>query len=103
MSTSEREAAADTVGPVLARGPLTDAVVAAIRALNPQVEIRERGAYLRVLAPRRCRVTREEIERQAMREFRFPRDLEALMPSFKGAMHMSEEEAVWETSPGGAP
>jgi len=104
MSTSElAQPREETVGPVLERTPLAEAVVAAIVALNPQAEIQERGAYLRVLAPLRCRVTRQEIERQARREFHFPRDLEALMPSFKGTLRLDEEEALWEASPGGPP
>ena len=39
------------VGPVLQRGPVGDAVLAAIEALNADVELLDRGAYVRVLVP----------------------------------------------------
>jgi hypothetical protein len=84
------------VGPVLQRGGTADGVVAAIRELNAGARIVDRGAYVRVLAHRRCRVTREAIERHAGEPFRLPSDLELIMSSFKGRFEVSEEEAVWE-------
>ena len=58
-----RPIARDWVGPVLQAGPVADAVIAAIRELNADVEVVDRGVYLRVLVPRRCRVTRAALER----------------------------------------
>ena len=52
----------DHVGPVLQSGALTNAIVAAIRDLNSDVIVVDRGAYLRVLAPQTC-LTRVSIER----------------------------------------
>ena len=86
----------DGVGPVLRSGPMAEAIVSAIRALNEDVEVIDRGAYLRVLVPGRCVVTREAIEAVAGAPFRLPGDLEAVMPSFKGLFAVSEEEARWE-------
>ena len=86
----------DWVGPVLQKGGVTDMVVAAIRELNGETRVIDRGAYVRVLAHRRCRVTREAIERHAGEPFRMPSDLELIMSSFKGRFDVSEEEAVWE-------
>jgi hypothetical protein len=86
----------DWVGPVLQAGPATDAVIAAIRELNPGVEIVDRGGYLRVLCARRCRVTRAALERHRGTAFRLPVDLESVMSSFKGRLSMSEEEACWD-------
>jgi toluene monooxygenase system ferredoxin subunit len=83
------------VGPVLHVGPRAEAVVAAIRALNPEVEVTDRGAYLRVASPRRLRVTRQAIEEHAGAPFALPADLERLMVSFKGRFDVSEDEAVW--------
>jgi toluene monooxygenase system protein D len=86
---------ATRVGPVLDRGSATDAVVAAIRALNADVEIEHHGSYLRLLVPHRCVVTREAIEKELGRAFRLPGDLELLMPSFKGHLSVDEDRAVW--------
>jgi len=87
---------ADDVGPVLQAGPLGEAVVSAIRALNPDVRVLDRDAYLRVLCPRRCVVTRAAIEARTGAPFRLPGDLELVMSSFKGRFAVSEDEARWE-------
>ena len=71
------------------------AVVAAIRGLNAGAIVEDEGAYLRVLVPFRCVVTRRAIEASLGRPFRLPGDLEVLIPAFKGMLAMSEEEAVW--------
>jgi hypothetical protein len=86
----------DSVGPVLQTGPEADAVIAAINALNSRVELVDRGAYVRVLVPRRCVVTREAIEAHLQRPFRLPRDLEAIMSSFKGLFRVTADQASWE-------
>ena len=84
-----------SVGPVLEAGETAVAIVAAIRALNANVTVLDRGSYVRVLVPGRCVVTTEAIERALGRPFRLPRDLELVMPSFKGTLSMSEDEVVW--------
>jgi hypothetical protein len=86
----------DHVGPVLNAGRAADAVVAAIRALNRDVEIVDRGAYVRVLVPWKCVVTRAAIEEHTRAPFVLPSDLEAIMPSFKGHLSMNAREAAWE-------
>jgi hypothetical protein len=85
-----------SVGPVLLAGEVSRAIVAAIRAQHHEVEVQDRGAYLRVLVPATCRVTRAAIERELGRAFRLPSDLELVMPSFKGVFRVSDEEASWE-------
>ena len=67
----------------------------AIRRLNPSVEIQDRGSYTRVLAPRRCMVTRRAIEDILGQSFDFRAELEIMMPSFKGRMRLDDDEAVW--------
>lgn len=84
------------VGPVLVEGVETDAVIAAIRELNADVTVVDRGAYLRVEVPNRCVVTRAAIERGLGRPFVLPGDLERIMPSFKGALSVALDEAAWE-------
>jgi toluene monooxygenase system ferredoxin subunit len=86
----------ERVGPVLQGGTAAEAVVAAIRSLNRQVEVLDRGAYLRVLVPGRCLVTRAAIEAELRAPFRLPGDLERVMPSFKGRLSLSDEEVCWE-------
>lgn len=84
------------VGPVLQRGPVAEAVLAAICAENTDVELLDRGAYVRVLVARRCVVTRQAIEAHLGRPFRLPADLEPVMPAFKGRFFVSEDQGVWE-------
>ena len=84
------------VCPVLQAGALTNAIVAAIRDLNPEVIVVDRGAYLRVLAPRSCMVTRASIEKHLGRPMRFPGELETVMSAFKGAIQLTQDEAVWQ-------
>jgi hypothetical protein len=86
----------DLVGPVLQRGATADAVVAAIKLLNGAVEVLDRGAYLRVMVPYRCLLTREAVEQQLRKPFRIPADLELIMSSFKGRFRVSEDEASWD-------
>ncbi len=76
--------------------PAADSVIAAIRELNAAVEVVDRGSYLRVWCPRRCRVTRAALERHRGAPFKLPVDLESVMSSFKGRLSMSEEEACWD-------
>lgn len=85
----------DAVGPVLEASSSGRAVVAAIRQLNADVTVLDRGGYLRVLVPRRCVVTRQAIEHALGHRFELPLDLEALMPAFKGRIDMNGERAEW--------
>jgi hypothetical protein len=87
--------ASECVGPVLAVGPVADAIIAAIRSENASVEVTDRGSYLRVLVPSRCAVSRAAIESALSRAFRLPGDLEQVMPSFRGRFQVSEDQASW--------
>ena len=95
MKAAERLPAEDGVGPVLAAGPIADAIVAAIRRENNHVQVTDRGSYLRVLVPARCAVSRAAIESVLSRSFRLPGDLEQVMPSFRGRFQVSEDQASW--------
>ena len=86
----------DHVGPVLQAGALTNAIVAAIRDLNTEVIVVDRGAYIRVLTPKICIVTRVSIEKHLGRTMRFPGELETVMSAFKGAIRLTQDEAVWQ-------
>jgi toluene monooxygenase system protein D len=86
----------DQVGPVLTAGVCAEAVIAAIREENPGVSVDHHGGYIRVLAKLRCRVSRQAIERELGRPFLLPRDLELIMPSFRGTLHLDTETVAWE-------
>ena len=86
----------DRVGPVLQTGAIGAAIVAAIRDLNSDVMVVDRGAYLRVMVPRRCFVTRAAIEKHLGRTIRFPGELETVMSAFKGALQIGQDDAVWQ-------
>lgn len=93
--SQERANFYDHVGPVLQIGVLSEAIVAAIRDLNSDVEVIDRGGYLRVLVPHRCVVTRSAIEKYLGRSVRFPGELETVMSAFKGTFKLTGDEAVW--------
>ncbi|HKY36192.1 MAG TPA: MmoB/DmpM family protein [Polyangiaceae bacterium] len=86
----------DVVGPVLESSELGRAVLRAIQSLNQDVEVMDRGSYLRVHTTRRCIVTRQAIEAELGRPFLLPSDLELTMPSFRGRLMIDAEQAVWE-------
>ena len=55
----------------------------------------DRGAYVRVLVPRCCVVTRLAIEKHLGRSFRFPGELETVMSAFKGSLRLNQNDAAW--------
>jgi toluene monooxygenase system protein D len=85
----------DHVGPILQSGPVANAIVAAIKDLNQDVMVVDRGAYVRVLVPRCCVVTRSAIEKYLGRSFRFPGELETVMSAFKGSLQLNQDDAAW--------
>jgi toluene monooxygenase system protein D len=87
---------AEGVGPVLEAGEVAQAIIAAIRENNPDVDVQNRGSYLRVTASERCVLERRVVERILGRPFRLPGDLEQLMPAFSGRISFSAEEVVWK-------
>ena len=94
----------DRVGPVLQSGPVANAIIAAIKDLNHDVMVVDRGAYVRVLVPRYCVVTRAAIVKHLGRSFRFPGELEIVMSAFKGSLELNQDDAAWrfgrrQTSP----
>jgi hypothetical protein len=85
----------DCVGPVLQSGAIAIAIIAAIKDLNQDVIVVDRGAYVRVLVPRCCVVTRSAIEKHLGRSFRFPGELETVMSAFKGSLELNQNDAAW--------
>jgi toluene monooxygenase system protein D len=83
------------VGPVLHATPFARSVVAVIEDENERVLVHDEGAYLRVLAPRVCRLSRAGLEAATGPAIRFPGDLEVVMSSFTGVLQLTEDGAVW--------
>jgi toluene monooxygenase system protein D len=87
--------ASEGVGPVLHATPFARAVISAIRDENKDVVVQDEGAYLRVLAPRVCRLSRAGLEATTGAAVRFPGELEVVMSSFTGVIELTEDGAVW--------
>ena len=87
---------AESVGPVLHSTPFARTVISAIRDENEQVAVQDEGAYLRVLAPRICRLSRAGLEAATGVTVRFPGELEVVMSSFAGVMQLTEDDVVWQ-------
>lgn len=96
--TGEATQTHDRVGPVLQSGPVANAIIAAIQELNQDVMLLDRGAYVRVLVPRCCVVTRSAIEKHLGRSFRFPGELETVMAAFKGSLQLNQDDAAWRSA-----
>ncbi len=90
-------ATANLVGPVLRMVDEVDAVVRAIVEDNPgrEIELIDRGAYVRVQAEGYLRVSRESIERQIGRPYQM-RELEQILASFSGRISTTSDEVVWQ-------
>ncbi|MET0460505.1 MAG: MmoB/DmpM family protein [Ilumatobacteraceae bacterium] len=83
------------VGPVLQATPFAREIAAAIMEDNDDVIVSDRGGYLRVVAPRVCRLSRATVEAVTGSKVRFPGELEMIMSSFAGQMRLTEHGAVW--------
>jgi hypothetical protein len=70
-------------------------MIAAVEQRNDGVVVHDEGAYLRVLVPGVCRLTRSDVEDHAGRPVSFPGELEVIMPSFSGILAMDEDGATW--------
>jgi toluene monooxygenase system protein D len=80
---------------VLHATPFARTVVAVIEEENMDVLVGDEGAYLRVLVPRVCRLSRAGLEAATGLAIRFPGDLELVMSSFTGVLRLTEDSAVW--------
>ena len=88
------------VGPVLHATPFARSVVAVIEDENDEVLVQDEGAYLRVLVPWTCRLSRAGLAAATGCEIRFPADLELVMSSFTGALEITDETVVWRLAKG---
>jgi toluene monooxygenase system protein D len=73
-----------------------DAIIAAIEEDNPgtEIEVIDRGAYVRIQAEQRLKVTRASIERHIGRTFEM-RQLEPMMSAFAGRIETTSDAFLW--------
>ena len=85
------------VGPVLRMGDQIEDVIRAIRDDNPEqeIEVIDRGSYVRVQGDRRVRVTQETLREYLGADYEI-RSFGTMMSSFVGRVINSSEEIVWE-------
>lgn len=90
----------DAVGPVLRMCDELDHVIEAIIEDNPdrEVEVIDRGAYVRVQAPYFLRVTRASLQRHLGQAFEM-RKLESMLSAFAGRIATSTDEMRWTLNP----
>lgn len=86
----------NAVGPVLRMSDDIDAIIAAIEEDNPgtEIEVIDRGAYVRIQAEQRLKVTRASIERHIGRTFEM-RQLEPMMSAFAGRIETTSDAFLW--------
>ena len=94
MTTVSNEAGTskNVVGPVIQAGEIADAVAAAVREDNPgkDVQVQDRGSYVRIEVDGECVIRRETLERELGRPFRM-RELEVNMPAFAGRIETATD------------
>lgn len=88
--------APNLVGPVLRMGDDIDDIIQAIRDDNEDKDITivDRGAYVRVHAQDRLRLTLESLQSYLGPDFEL-REIEAELSSFSGRINMGSDEIVW--------
>ena len=86
----------NAVGPVLRMSEGVEAIIAAIEEDNPgtEIEVIDRGAYVRIQAQQRMKVTRASIERHIGYPFEM-RQLEPMMPAFAGRIETTSDAILW--------
>ena len=87
----------NAVGPVLRMCDEVEFVIQAIKEDNSDtpVEVIDRGAYIRVQAPRYLRLRLETLERHLGQGFEM-RQIEAMLASFAGRITTSSSEIIWQ-------
>ncbi len=87
------------VGPIFRMGDDTvELIIAAIRDDNPdkEIEVIDRGSYVRVQGEERIRVTQDTLRRYLGGDYAISL-IGNVMPSFKGRVVTSSDEFVWES------
>jgi toluene monooxygenase system protein D len=85
-------AEAASVGPIIQAGEIAEAVAAAVREDNAgrEVNVIDRGSYVRIEVDGECIIRRETLENELGRPFRMS-ELEVNMPSFVGQIETASD------------
>lgn len=94
----------NAVGPILRMGDEVDLIAAAIEDDNPgrEIEVIDRGSYVRIHASDHLRVTEESLKRHLGENFQI-RSLEAMMSSFSGRIRTTSDSVEWSLGARPAP
>ena len=92
------------VGPILRMGDQIEDLIQAIRDDNPEqeIEVIDRGSYVRVQGDKRVRVTEETLRHYLGADYEI-RSFGTMMSSFVGRVINTSDEIVWETIKRDAP
>ena len=84
------------VGPILRMSDEVENVIDAIRDDNPdrEIEVIDRGAYVRIQADDYLLVTEESLQRHLGTDFRI-RSLEAMLTAFAGRIDTKSDRIEW--------
>ncbi len=84
------------VGPILRMSDEVENVIDAIRDDNPdrEIEVIDRGAYVRIQADDYLLVTEESLQRHLGTDFRI-RSLEAMLTAFAGRIETRSDRIEW--------
>jgi hypothetical protein len=85
------------VGPIFQVTSKSQAMLSAIRELNPSAQIIDRGSYVRILSPDTCQLTRQALERYLGGSCDFRGEVEQAMCSFQGHFSLTDDEARWDS------
>jgi toluene monooxygenase system protein D len=86
------------VGPILRMGDEVEPIIAAIEEDNPntEIEVIDRGSYVRVEGEDELRLTQETLRRHLSADYEI-RSFEAMMSAFSGRAITSSDSIIWKT------
>ncbi|GAX91280.1 MmoB/DmpM family protein [Effusibacillus lacus] len=84
------------VGPIVRDPELAEALITAIEVDNPGVEVMvdNRGGYIRIHTPQRCRITRSSLQEALGRSISLTQ-IEPDLVSFAGRIRYDEDELLF--------
>jgi toluene monooxygenase system protein D len=86
------------VGPILRMSDEVESVIAALEEDNPntEIEVIDRGSYVRVQGEDELRLTQETLRRHLHADYEI-RSFQTMMSSFNGRVITSSDSITWKT------